>query len=262
MCGTLGLATFTTPYRRGNQLSLFFEKKTDNSVLLFNHRNKVPKSETRTVTFGGPTIENDGIELTYNEPNAPNASGMDSPSTIYFPTDMSAKAAKKVQANGIRNLVQATILGWRLYNKLRYQNITVQFDALYEAALVIPGERVLVADNTRPQTQDGEIESQTGLTLVPSQPVAGLPDADSSHIWNIFLQHFDGSVETLRIDAASSAEKSIVLQSAPTLPCVTDATSHVQTLYSIYMTVLPALSGLTATLGVSKVHKNAFLLTS
>ncbi len=40
------------PYRRGSVLRLFFERATDDSVLLFNHRNKLPGSEKRIESIG------------------------------------------------------------------------------------------------------------------------------------------------------------------------------------------------------------------
>lgn len=45
-------ACFCETYRYGNKLRLKFEAPQDNSVLLFNHRNKVPGSEKRTFNLG------------------------------------------------------------------------------------------------------------------------------------------------------------------------------------------------------------------
>jgi hypothetical protein len=163
-------AVFCTAYRRGSILSVVFEKETADSTILFNHRNKLPGSETRTVKFGTAS-ENDGIDLDYIEPNAPNAQNVDSVYTLHFPEDGSAVAAKKVTAVGVRNRVQAWMLGWRLYNKLLYQNTVTQFDATAEAGLCVINERILVADNTRPDIQDGEVLAQDGLEITLSQPV-------------------------------------------------------------------------------------------
>lgn len=241
MCNNLGMACFVNAYRRGKILSLFFEKATANSLLLFNHRNKIPNSETRTVTFGGPT-ENDGLELTYNEPNAPNTPNIDTPYTLYFPPDQSAKAPKKITAAGIRNLVQAKTLGWRLYNKLIYQNTVTEFEGLQESALLILNNRILVADNTRTKTQDGYVKDQSGLTLTLSQKVTFV----GGRTYTIFLLHYDQSVEGIIITAGVTPYE-VVLATAPSLPCVTDLEKAVQTNYLI--------------VDDSPTRKAAFLLT-
>jgi hypothetical protein len=227
MANDLGFACFVTPYRRGNVLSLFFEKLTTNSVLLFNHRNKVPDSEVRTVTFGGPT-ENDGIELTYVEPNAPNAPDVDTPYTVYFPPGGTAKAPKKVTASGVRNYIQAYMLGWRLYNKLLYQNTAVQFDGLQESSLLILNERILVADNTRSDTQDGEIVDQAALLLTLSQPVVFV----GGRTYTIFLQHYDMTVEAIGI-TAGPLDNQVILAGAAALPLVIDPGKYARTVYHI-----------------------------
>src|ERR1051326_6374501 len=82
----IAAAVFCVAYRRGSVLSLSFEKQTKNSVLLFNHRNKIPKSETRTVTFGTQD-DLDSIALTYTEPNDPLSPNQDIAKTLTFPVN-------------------------------------------------------------------------------------------------------------------------------------------------------------------------------
>lgn len=223
-------AVFCVAYRLGNVLSVKFEKETTDSLLLFNHRNKLPGSETRTVKFG-TTTENDGIELTYVEPNAPNAQNIDSAYTLYFPEDQSAVAAKKITAIGVRNRVQAWMLGWRMYQKLRYQNTVTQFDATSEAALAVISDRILVADNTRSDTQDGEVLAQSGLELTLSQPVT-FETSSPAPSYTIFLQAYDGTVEAIAI-TPGSADNKVVLAQAPAVALVVDAAKYARTIYMI-----------------------------
>lgn len=321
-------AAFCQGYRRASVLSLSFEQKTANSKGIFNHRNKLPGSETRTVTFGRPN-DIDGIELTYNEPNDPAFPNQDTPKTITFPftkyhvhcaggtnvvrtflnigvsaagvayvmkaritveglapitifddfghsqtvqsgttadvilnftgdgvssilfqvwsgtigdelnfdgqylyiakvsdginlipitdlnfsgPDWSAIAGsvvtvtavnsaavnpKRITTVGIRNNVQAYLLGQRLYNKLIYQNTVTQFNATQEAGLSIINDRLLVADNTRQDTQDGEVSDSLALLLTLSQPVVFV----AGRTYNIFLWHYDQTVESIGITA-------------------------------------------------------------
>jgi hypothetical protein len=234
MVAQLCQAVFCTAYRRGNILSVVFEKETDDSTILFNHRNKIPGTETRTVKFGTAS-ENDGIDLDYIEPNAPNAQAIDSVVTLRFPTEGSpavvAVAPKKIKSIGVRNRVQAWMLGWRLYNKLLYQNTATQFDATSEAGLCVNNERILVADNTRPDVQDGEVLAQDGLELTLSQPVT-FDESSPAPNYTIFLQLYDGTVEAIPI-APGSAENKVVLNDAPSMALVLDAAKYARTTYMI-----------------------------
>lgn len=223
----IATSIFCVAYRRGGVVSLSFEKQTANSTLLFNHRNKVPKSETRTVTFGSNS-GNDGIILDYVEPNAPNYPNVDSTVSLYFPVDRSAVNPKKIKSIGIRNLQQAMVLGWRLYWKLIAQNTLVQFDATEEAALSVLQDRILVADNTRPETQDGDVIDQSVLLLTLSQDVVFV----GGHTYTIFLQHYDESVESIAITAGSNPNQ-VILALAPALPCVIDDNRFARTTYMI-----------------------------
>ncbi|MFX5808711.1 host specificity factor TipJ family phage tail protein, partial [Acinetobacter baumannii] len=45
-------AVFCTAYRQNNKLKLYFERPTDNSVMLFNFRNIIPDSYKHDLTFG------------------------------------------------------------------------------------------------------------------------------------------------------------------------------------------------------------------
>lgn len=156
-------------FRSASKIGLSFEKLTPDSTILYNHRNKLPKSETRTVSFG-TLNDNDGVNYDYVDPNAPNYPTVDTTLTLYFPVDQSAVNPKKVTSIGVRNPVQAKINGWRLYNKILFANTQTEFDATHEAALSIVNDRILVADNTRTGTQDGDIHAVDGLTITTSQP--------------------------------------------------------------------------------------------
>jgi hypothetical protein len=181
-------------YRFGNVLKLLFERETNDSVLLFNHRNKLPGTETRTISFGGNKRDNDGVELEYVNPDD------DTAATFYVPEDQSAINPIKVEAHGIRDKLQARFLAYREYNKLKHQTQSVEFTATQEANLLLRKERILVADNTRPDTQDGQVKNQDGLTLTLSQPI----DLTQYSSYNIFLQLYDKSVESIPVYPVSS----------------------------------------------------------
>lgn len=218
---TVADAVFCTAYRQGSVIRLRFEKRTDDSILLFNHRNKLPGSETRTVRFGN-VDEYDGVELEWVDPLD------DSVVTFYIPEDKSAVNPKTIESVGIRNFAQASWQAWRAWRKILHQNLTSEFDATAEAAIVISRDRVLVADNTRPDTMDGEVVAQEGLEITLSQPVVLDPEED---YW-IFLQNPDGSVYSRAITAGSDDRK-VVFGSAPASTLVLEREKFVRTTYTI-----------------------------
>lgn len=214
-------AVFCVAYRRGNVINLSFEKLTDDSTLLFNHRNKLPGSETRTVNFGY-TDDNDGVEFEYVSPED------DALVTYYLPEDRSAVNPKKIESIGVRSKVQAHFHAWRIWNKIRYQNVSVEFDATQEADLLVPQDRIIVADNTRPDTQDGDVRAQDGLVVNTSQPLK----FEDGKTYTAFLQLHDETVESIPVTPGPS-EYQFVLGRAPRLPLVANADYYAQTTYII-----------------------------
>lgn len=212
-------------FRRGSTLQISFEKKTQNSTLLFNHRNKIPDSESRTVSFG-TLNDNDGIEYTYIDPNAPNYPNVDTQVTLYFPQNQSAINPKKITVDGVRNFTQATLNGWRLYQKLLYQNTSTEFEATQEAGLAVLHDRILVADNTRSDTQDGEIVDVNGLIVTTSQDLV----FKAGVTYTAFIQLYDETIQAIPVTAGTSPNR-MILSTAPSLPLVYDKTMFARTTY-------------------------------
>lgn len=232
---SVSAAIFCLAYRQGSVISLSFEKQTEDSLLLFNHRNKVPGSETRTVRFG-PAKNYDGVEYQYIDPTD------DAVVKYYIPTDRSAVNPKKIESVGVRSALQAYFAAWRAWNKIRYQTTTTEFEATQEADLLVVQDRVLVADSTRADTQDGQVEEQTGLQLTLSQPVTFEPGVS----YTIFLQHVDKTVEAIAITPGLSPYQ-VVLATAPRLPLSLDVDNFAVATYQI--------------VGNTEVRNSPFLIT-
>ena len=200
-------AAFCTARRYGSMLELTLEKATTDSVILFNHRNKKPGSETRTISFGNLN-DYDGVE--YNWVDKDN---FDGPAVYRIPEDGSAVRPKKIDSVGQRNLSQVHWHAWREYNKIIYQHVAVEFTTLPEASLVGRLDRILVADNTRSETQDGEVVSQDGLILTLSRRL----DLDPDSNYRIFLQIPNGTVDAIDIEAGDTSNQ-VILANAPSSP--------------------------------------------
>jgi len=218
---SIASSIFSIAYRRGNKIKLSFEKETEFSSILFNHRNKVPGTETRTISFGNVN-NNDGIEFQYVNPDD------DSIVSIYLPSDKSAKNPKKIESIGIRNSIQAHFIANRLYNKIKYQNLAIEFEATQESNIALINDKIMISDGTRGIIFDGEIESQNGLELTLSQNI----DLQEGTEYTIFLQRFDGSIESIEIEKTTEQNK-ILLLSAPSFNLVLDPEKYSKTTFLI-----------------------------
>jgi len=235
MLASVSNAVFCNAYRRGNKIKLSFENETDLSTILFNHRNKLPGSEKRDVIFGNK--ENfDGLEFEYVDPKD------DAVVTLYLPDETSPINPSRVQSVGIRNKLQAYFHAWRTWQKIKYQSIAVEFEATQEADILVRGDRILVADNTRTATQDGEVIAQAGTTLTLSQNVNFAPLVD----YSVFLQYPNGTVESIGISEGASPNE-IILDSLPSEELALDEDLYARTTYWI--------------VGSTDARERAFLVT-
>lgn len=233
--GMIASACFCETYRYGNKLRMKFEGPQDNSVLLFNHRNKVPGSEKRTFSIGIDK-DYDGVELEYTSPD-------DNIKTTYaIPDDGSARNPLKITTSGIRNHAVAKTRAWREWNKLQYQYLSCEFDALDESNLLVRNDRILVADNTSLKTQDGEIESVDGLTLTLSQDVT----MQEGVTYYIYLQIQNATVDMIQC-LPGELMNEVVLTRAPLQKLVVEEDRYIKTTYQL--------------IEAQEVDKQAFLLS-
>lgn len=228
-------SVFATAYRRGNIIKLSFEKETEDSTLLFNHRNKLPGTEVRTVRFGNQD-DIDGVSFQYVDPED------DAVVTYYIPEDKTAVNPKEIESIGVRSKLKAHFHAWRAWNKIQYQSVITEFTATHEADLLVRNDRILIADNTRPDTQDGEVESQGFLQLKLSQEVVMLDSIE----YSIFLQHTDGTVEMIPVTQGES-KRHVVLSYAPRLPLALSDDLYARTTFVL--------------VGNSETREDTFMLT-
>ena len=188
---TLGIITSVTGlqfYRVGRSLKALPIIATDQAAMVFNHRNKMPNSDIIQDSFGD-RMDIDGVRLQYIDDNDYVAR------QINIPEDESAHSPRTVTGTGAANTLQAYHMAWRARNSDKYQIGTHTFDAMPEAELLIRGQNILVADNTRSSTFDGEVTDHTGLELTLSQT----PDFQAGVEYAISIQHRNKTVETVPI---------------------------------------------------------------
>jgi len=221
MIVAVATAIFCNAYRQGNQLKLSFEGKTDLSTMLFNHRNKVPNSELRTIRFGN-NDDHDGVDFDWINPED------GAVETFQIPTNGSAVNPQKIEMAGIQHIIQAHMHAYRAYWKILYRNTAVEFEATAEANLLVQNDKIVVADNTRQNTYDGEVTAQNGLTLT----LSGTVPPRGAFSYRIFLTHYDKTVEALDL-LLGSTRKTVRLAAAPRLPLVLGNEKYARTNYVI-----------------------------
>lgn len=221
IAGMVASAAFCEPYRFGSLTRLKFEQPQENAVLLFNHRNKVPLTEKRSYTFGVQK-DYDGVELEYTSDED------DARIKYIIPEDITPKNPLKITTTGIRNEAQAKTRAWREWNKLRYKYMSCEVEALDESELLIRNDRILIADNTIVDTQDGEIESVDGLIIQTSQPCTFDVDSD----FFIHLQISNATVDVVPCTAGID-KYHVVLSRPPVQPLVVSDDRYVKTLYTL-----------------------------
>ncbi|WP_149931683.1 host specificity factor TipJ family phage tail protein [Acinetobacter oleivorans] len=213
-------AVFCTAYWQNNKLKIYFEKPTDNSVLLFNFRNIIPDSYKHDLTLG-VMDDYDGLTYEYTDP------ADDTRINIYLP-DKGAKNPKEVKSVGVRNKWQARFNAYRLWNKLRFQRKSITFDAAPESELLVLRDRIAVADYRNGIHQSGDVVQQEGLILTLSHDVDFI--AGKSYV--IYLQMGDGSVDLLPITAGSAKNK-VVLGRLPNSALKLSSDDFVNTIYTV-----------------------------
>lgn len=213
-------AVFCTAYRQNNKLKIYFERPTDNSVLLFNFRNIIPDSYKHDLTLG-MMDDYDGLIYEYTDP------ADDTRINIYLP-DKGAKNPKEVKSVGVRNKWQARFNAYRLWNKLRFQRKSITFDAAPESELLVLRDRIAVADYRNGIHQSGDVIQQDGLILTLSHDVDFI--AGKSYV--IYLQMGDGTVDLLPITAGSAKNK-VVLGRLPNGALKLSSDDFVNTIYTV-----------------------------
>ena len=216
-------ATVNSNARRENSKIYFqFERENPSSAILFNHRNKVPYSETRTEKFG-ISRDFDGVEAKWINPE----NGWVE-ETLRIPND-NITNPKKFDMLGVVNYEQAHFIAHRAWNKIKYQKDTVQFTAYGEGELVTINDRIAVTDDTIPQVvSSGDVVAWENTNIRISQPT----NLDPAKNYIAHLQLKNRTVETIPVTQGSS-EYELILDRVPTLPLVIKSEYDEYAKYSI-----------------------------
>lgn len=199
---TIAEAIFCTPYRRGADILLDFERPRMGPEMVFTHRSKTTATEKWTRTFNDAQVY-DSLKFSYIDPDT------NVKETISIPAEGGVNT-ETYDSKGIRNYRQAYWAAYRRYQKNLLKKITVSFTATEEGIFAMPGRAVSVVKGSRVAPQDGYVVAVNGLTLTLSQPVKFTPGDDHS----LILKKRDGGVQSVAV-VPGSHDREVVMLSAP-----------------------------------------------
>lgn len=199
---TIADAIFCTPYRKGRDILLDFERPRMGPEMVFTHRSKTTASEKWTRTFNDAQVY-DSLKFSYIDPDT------NVKETISIPAEGGVNT-ETYDSKGIRNYRQAYWAAYRRYQKNLLKKVTVSFTATEEGVFVLPGRAISVVKGSRVAPQDGYVVAVNGLTLTLSQPVTFTPGDDHS----LILKKRDGGVQSVAV-VPGSHNREVVMLSAP-----------------------------------------------
>lgn len=199
---TIAEAIFCTPYRRGADILLDFERPRIGPEMVFTHRSKTTASEKWTRTFNDAQVY-DSLKFSYIDPDT------NVKETISIPAEGGVNT-ETYDSKGIRSYKQAYWAAYRRYQKNLLKKVTVSFTATEEGVFAMPGRAVSVVKGSRMAPQDGYIVAVDGLTLTLSQPVTFTPGDEHS----LILKKRDGGVQSVAV-VPGSHDREVIMLSAP-----------------------------------------------
>jgi hypothetical protein len=184
-------ACFCYPYRIGKSLTMKPIIPQTTPVMLFNSRNKIPNTETLAVRFGFED-DHDGAIVPYRDSDSEKYERLEyqHPPGGYS----NSVAPKQVPVEGLIYRKQAAWHARREFARIYWQNFQVTFQATEEAALLLPGDLIMVTDGTRFDVIEGDLVEVSGTTIYLSNYVKLREDAGDTTDFVIFFQQPDGTV--------------------------------------------------------------------
>ena len=199
---TIAEAIFCSATRRGKQILFNLERPRIGPEMVFTHRSKAPTGEKWTRQFNDKSAY-DSLKFSYIDPDTNIKETIQIPETGGVKTDT-------YDSKGIRNYRQAYWHAWRRYQRNSLNRVSVEFTALEEGVLAIPGRPISVVKGSRVSPFDGYVVAVDGLTLVLSQNVEFTPREDHS----LILKKRDGGVQSVQVTRGHN-DRTVIMLSAP-----------------------------------------------
>lgn len=211
MIQTVAQAVFAQAYRLNNQIHLHVERPQAYSMVGFNSHNILPDSFSYSESFGARN-DYDGVEVTYTDPVD------DAKVTLSYPDG--AVNPQKADLIGVRNKVQAHMHLMRTHHKNQYAYKTCELTGADESGVVIPTNRIDVANQLRSDTVQGSVyglDSVGGTVLMSVSEPVGLAEGQTA---TVFVQTTAGILDNIK--CTKHDDYTLRLSRMPSAPISTD----------------------------------------
>lgn len=219
-------AAYSQLYRYNNLIHMHFERPQPVGVAIFNSHNILPGSYQHSETFG-ISKGFDGVVAKYTDTK----DGAEL--TVQFPLGMPLSNPEEIKLIGVRDKLQALVHAARKWNKHVYSFKTVEFVGADESNVIVPSQRIDVADQYRAGVMQGSVVSMYvhhsyGLVMQLSDPI---DDATGGATHTIFVQLINGQVDYMPVVKVDMY--TVQLPRVPSYTVSSDINSVVQATYAL-----------------------------
>lgn len=220
-------AAFSQLYRYNNKLRMHFEQPQPVAVALFNSHNILPGTYQQKQSFG-INKNYDGVIVKYVDPVD------DVQVTLQSPKDKTLANPEEVVLTGVRNKRQAQIHASRMWHKHVFSYKSIEFSGADESNIVVPMQRVDVADQMRTGVLQGVVtdliyEVGTGIVMTLSE----YNDKSELNDFTLFVQLINGQVDYMPVQKLDGHR--VLLPRYPIHTVSADMTAVVQATYTLVL---------------------------
>lgn len=219
-------AAYSQLYRYNNLVHMHFERPQPVAVAIFNSHNILPGSYQHSESFG-ISKGFDGVVAKYVDPK----DGAEL--TVQFPVGVPLSNPEEIKLIGVRDKLQALVHAARKWNKHVFSYKTVEFVGADESNIIVPSQRVDVADQYRAGVMQGSVlklytHHIHGLVMQLSDPI---DDATGGATHTLFVQLMNGQVDYMPVVKVDMYN--VQLPRVPSYTVSSDINSVVQATYAL-----------------------------
>ncbi|WGH28542.1 hypothetical protein 13VV501A_gene0046 [Vibrio phage 13VV501A] len=219
-------AVFCRVFRIGNTYEFRFDRPRakGETALLLNHRLKYANSDKRERSFTDSSRKGyDGVVVKYKSAKTLVFEDLRIPEGT-FPTN-----PKEIELSGVTSEQVAKWHALREWNKIRYKRVFHETEAHSLARGLVPGDRIVMANDTLTRSQNGQVLEQRGLELRLADGV----NTVAGELYDITLLYRSGTVESIRATAGSIGPQWVSLFALPSEELYT-GNLEMRTAYNLY----------------------------
>lgn len=201
-------AVFCRVFRIGNTYEFKFDRPRakGETALVLNHRLKYAGTDKRQRMFVDMERKNyDGVVITYKDAETLAFE------TIRIPEGVFAVNPYEEELSGVTNEQVATWHALREWNKIKYKRLFHETQAHSLARGLVPGDRIVMANDTLTKSLNGQVLEQQGLELRLANGIR----LEDDKMYSITLLYKSGTVENILCTKGSIGDQWVQLFALP-----------------------------------------------